>query len=138
MLLGIDISSRDIAVILAQDDGGAIVALRAELPREGGVPAVWRTSIETARQAMARGSIEPTQVVRAGLAIDLPIDERGIVGRGRNTVGWEGVDLPQVLRRDLGVAKARAASRVLCEALGEGRFGALRPVAEQPYREWLF
>ncbi|HVF10345.1 MAG TPA: ROK family protein [Abditibacteriaceae bacterium] len=126
MILGIDISTNDVAVILAQPDGGAELALRSPLPREGGSPAIWLAAMETARETLRRGRREPAQVECTGLVFHAPVDERGLVMPSPRAVGWEGFDLQWALREHLGVADAVAENRVLGEALGEWRFGALR------------
>jgi len=141
MLLGIDITSRDVAVILAKPDGGAELALRAAHPREGGAPAIWLAAMETARETMRRAKIQPAQIAHTALAFDNPVDQEGIVGKGIRTEGWEGFNLKRALQEHLGVADAVAENRVICEALGEWRFGALRPAPESPEGangDWLY
>ena len=142
MILGIDISATDVAVILAQPDGGAELALRAPLPREGGSPAVWMAAMETALETMRRGRREPIHVDSIGLAFNAPVDERGTVIKSPGAIGWEGFDLPRALREHLGVADTVAENRVLCEALGESSFGALRSAASESRQpscaDWLY
>ncbi|MBV9469470.1 MAG: ROK family protein [Abitibacteriaceae bacterium] len=126
MILGIDISNHDVAVILAQPNGQAELALRSALPRESGSPAIWLAAMETARETLRRAQIEPTNIARVGLAFDAPLNEQGVVLKGARTIGWEGFDLLYALRQHLCVTEAIAESRVICEALGEWQFGALR------------
>jgi len=133
MLLGIDIARRDVAVILANAQGGAELALRAELPKEGGAPAVWLAAMSAARETLRRAQIIPDQIACAAVALDAPVDENGIVGKHPRAVGWEAFDLPDALRRHLNIARAAAENRLICEALGEWRFGALREA-----RDWLY
>ncbi len=128
MLLGIDISSHDVAAVLADADGAAVLALRAARPVEGGTPAVWLAAVEVARECLQRVRVEAAQVRCVALAMDAPVDAAGIVGRDARSEGWQGFDVPRALREHLGIGEARAESRVVCEALGEARFGALRPV----------
>jgi predicted NBD/HSP70 family sugar kinase len=143
VFLGIDLSSRDVATVLAGEDGATVLALRAARPLEGGTPAVWQVAMQTARETLMRGGLEPAQVYNVVLAIDAPLDAAGVVVRGIDTDGWEGFAVPLAMRNHLGVTDARVENRITCEAMGEARFGALRPVGEQAIREysgcdWLF
>ncbi|HEX8235207.1 MAG TPA: ROK family protein [Abditibacteriaceae bacterium] len=143
VFLGIDLSSRDVATVLADENGAALLALRAARPLQGGSPAVWHAVVQTARETLMRGAQQPAQIRRVALAIDAPLDTDGVVLRGINTDGWEGFDVPRALREHLGIADTRAENRVVCEALGEARFGALRPDGEHSTNEysgcdWLF
>ncbi len=138
MLLGIDIAKRDVAVILANAQGGAELALRTDLPKEGGAPAVWLSAMSAARETLRRAQIVPDMVQCVAVALDAPMDENGIVGKSARSVGWEGFDLPDALRRHLNVARGVAQSRLLSEALGEWHFGALRPDGENSSGDWLY
>lgn len=138
MLLGIDIARRDVAVILANSQGGAELALRADLPREGGAPAIWLAAMSAAREAMHRLQVIPDQIGCVAVALDAPVDPNGIVGKHSRAVGWEGFDLPDALRQHLHVARAAAHSRLLSEALGEWRFGALREAPDNNAADWLY
>lgn len=126
MLLGIDISSRDVAAVLADADGAAVLALRAARPVEGGTPAVWLAAVGVARECLRRVRVEPAQVRCVALAIDAPMNIQGIVGRDARSEGWQGCDVPRALCEHLSIAAARAETRVVCEAMGEVRCGALR------------
>lgn len=130
MLLGIDISSRDVAAVLAGEDGAAVLALRAARPVEGGTPQVWLAAMATARQCLQRANVESTSVRRVALAMDAPVDASGTVGKDARSEGWAGFNLPRALCEHLQIAEARAENRVVCEALGEARFGALRPAPQ--------
>jgi predicted NBD/HSP70 family sugar kinase len=136
-ILGIDLSPRDTAAILARADGGAQLALRGELPR-GGAPEIWLAAMETARETLRRAHVEPAKIIGAGIAFDAPVAASGVILKGRRTVGWEGFDLPRAVREHLGVAHAVAESRTLCEALGEWRFGALREAEGTLCPDWLY
>ena len=137
MLIGIDIARRDVSVILANAQGGAELALRTDLPKEGGAPAIWLAAMSAAREAMHRQQVIPDQIQCVAVALDAPIDESGIVGKHPRAVGWEGFDLPNALRQHLHVSRAAAQSRLLSEASGEWRFGALRE-APGDSADWLY
>ena len=125
MRLGLDISGHHAAAIVADANGASVCALRAPLPREGGTPAIWTAAMETAREALRRANVQPAQVESVALAFDAII-QSGVVLKGRNTDGWHGFDLARGLSEHLGIADARAENRVVCEARGEARYGALR------------
>ncbi len=137
MLLGIDIARRDVSVILANAQGGAELALRTDLPKEGGAPITWLAAMSAAREAMHRQQVIPDQVGCVAVALDAPIDESGLVGKHSRAVGWEGFDLPDALRQHLHVSRGAAHSRLQSEALGEWHFGALR-AAENNGGDWLY
>jgi len=141
MLLGIDIARRDVAVILANAQGGAELALRTDLPRAGdplggSTPAIWLAAMSAARETLHRAQIIPDQVQCVAVSLDAPIDDNGIVGKHPRAIGWEGFDLPDALRRHLNIAQAAAQSRLHSEALGEWHFGALQSAGAPS--DWLY
>jgi predicted NBD/HSP70 family sugar kinase len=128
MLLGLDFSEHSVAVIVADDDGATLVALRAELPRSGS-SSQWLAAMQTARQAMLQTHAIASQITRICLAFYAPLDENGVVQKDARAPGWSSYDLPSALREHLEVENVMAVPRVLCEAIAEERLGALRPLA---------
>jgi len=126
MFLGLDISRRDVATVLAQADGTVLMALRTPLPPQSDSLQAWKTALETAQETILRGSVERSRVQGVACALDAAIDANGVVERGMLAEGWHGFDLPRALREGLGIQSAHAASRVWCQSLAEERFGALR------------
>lgn len=92
MFLGIDLSSHDVATALAGEDGAALLALRATRPVEGGSSAVWQVAMQTARETLMRGGLEPAQLRCVALAIDAPLNAQGTVLRGVNGQVLRGVE----------------------------------------------
>lgn len=126
MFLGLDISRRDVATVLAQADGTVLMALRTPLPPQSDSLQAWKTALETAQETILRGSVERSRIQGVACALDAAIDANGVVERGALAEGWHGFDLPRALREGLGIQSAHAASRVWCQSLAEERFGALR------------
>jgi predicted NBD/HSP70 family sugar kinase len=134
MFLGLDISRRDVATVLAQADGTVLMALRTPLPPQSDSLQAWKTALETAQETILRGSVERSRIQGVACALDAAIDKNGVVERGMLAEGWHGFDLPRALREGLGIQAAHAASRVWCQSLAEERFGALRGSSEN----WLY
>ena len=130
MLLGIDISEREVAVILAKPDGSAERAMRATMPRVGGANAAWLVVVETVRQLLLESHLVSSQIEKTAVAFFAPIatDENGdeMVRKDFRSGSWAGFDLSRALREHLGLAGSRVETRVQCAALGEQRLGALR------------
>jgi hypothetical protein len=114
--LGIDLSSHDVATVLAGEDGTTLLALRAARPVEGGSPAVWHVAMQTARETLLRGAWSRHKSTVWFWAIDAPLGIDGVVRRGVNTDGWEGFDVSRATRAP-GHPDARAENRIVCEAL---------------------
>jgi predicted NBD/HSP70 family sugar kinase len=134
MLLGIDLARRDVATILANPQGGAELALRADLPKEGGTPAQWLAAMSAARETLQRAQLVPDQIRCVALVLDAPLDANGVAGKSPRVVGWEHFDVPDALRKHLHIPVAAAENRIIAEALGEARFGALR----NETGDWLY
>jgi glucokinase len=126
MLLGIEITTQEVAAIVARGDGGAEVALRAPLPRVGGANASWLAAMEVARQALLQSHLPVQRIQSAGVAFFAPLDENGIVRKDARSAGWESFDLRRALREHLGIENVRAQTRVICGAMAESKLGALR------------
>lgn len=126
MLLGIEISQTEVAVIVARTDGGAETALRAPLPRVGGANARWLAAVEVAREAILQSHISAQQIQSAGVAFFAPLDENGLVRKDARSAGWEAFDLRRALREHLGIENAHIATRALCRLRAEHQLGALR------------
>jgi glucokinase len=130
MLLGLEITTQEVAVIVARADGSAELALRAPLPRVGGANASWLAAMDVARQAMLQCHLPAQQVQSAGVAFFAPLDENGIVRKDARSAGWEAFDLRRALREHLGIENGRAQTRVICSAMAESQLGALREVPD--------
>jgi len=137
MRLGLDLSRHHAAAILADANAASVCALRAPLPIEGGTPAIWAATMETARETLRRASVSSAQVESVALAFDA-IVANGVVLKGRNTDGWHGFDLVRALNEHLEIADARAENRVVCQARGEARYGALRTDVSRTDETWLY
>lgn len=134
MFLGLDLSRRDVATVLAQADGTVLMALRTPLPPQSDSVQVWKTALETAQETILRGGVERSRIQGVACALDAAIDDLGVVERGALAEGWHGFDIPRALQESLGIQSAHAQSRVRCESLGEERFGALRGATQS----WLY
>lgn len=135
MLLGIDLARREVATILADAQGNAELALRADLPRNAGTPDQWMAAMNTAREILQRAQITPDRIQCVAIAMEAPIDANGIAGKSSRAVGWENFNVPDALRKHLKIPTAKAENRLIAEALGEARFGALRSVDNA---DWLY
>ncbi len=135
MLLGIDLARRDVATILADAQGRAELALRADLPREGGTPAQWLAAMSAARETLQRAQITLDQIQCVALTLDAPLDVNGVALKSAR-IGWEGFDVPDALRRHLHITNVKAETRLIAEAVGEARFGALRD--NENKTDWLY
>ena len=139
MLLGIDLAHRSVATILADGGGNAQLALRADLPAQGGTPEQWLSAMNAARETMQRAQITAGQIQCVALSLEAPLDSNGIGLKSSQVVGWEGFDVPDALRKHLHIANARADTRFICEALGEAQFGALRDASRGGENaDWLY
>lgn len=142
MLLGIDISEREVAVILAKPDGSAELALRASLPRVGGANAAWLRVVETIREILLQSHILASQIENVGVAFFAPLDAnengREIVRKDSRSSSWAGFDLNRALREHLGIENSRVETRAYCEALAERKFGALRGSENATSENWLY
>lgn len=134
MILGIDLARRDVATILADAQGRAELALRAELPREGGTPAQWMAAMNAARETLQRAQTVPDKIQCVALSLYAPLNANGIAGKSPRVVGWENFDVRDALCKHLNIPLAVAENRIICEALGEAQFGALRGVEN----DWLY
>jgi glucokinase len=128
MLLGIEITLREVAVIVARDGGGAEVALRAPLPRVGGANANWLAALEVVREALLQSHLSVQQIQSAGIAFFAPLDENGLVRKDARSAGWENFDLRRALREHLGIENVSVQTRVICAAMAEHKLGALREI----------
>lgn len=135
MLLGIDLARRTVATILADAQGGAVLALRADLPAQGGTPEQWLAAMSAARETLQRGQITTAQIQAVAISLEAPLGANGVGLKSSQIVGWEGFDVPDALRRHLHIANAKAETRFVCEALGEAHFGALRGCEKA---DWLY
>jgi len=133
MILGIDISQRDVAVILAKPDGSAELALREDLPRIGGANAVWLAVVEVVRQILLQGHVVASQIEKTGVAFFAPLDINGMVAKDSRGANWAGFDLKRAVKEHLGIENCSVQTRVRCEALAEEKFGALREC-----ENWLY
>ena len=134
MFLGLDLSRRDVATVLAQADGTVVMALRTPLPPQSDSIQTWKTALETAQETILRASVERSRIQGVACALDAAIDDLGVVERGMLAEGWHGFDIPGALREGLGIQSARAQSRIWCQSLGEERFGGLRGTTQS----WLY
>lgn len=133
MLLGLEITPQEIAVIVARADGGAEVALRAPLPRVGGANANWLAAMQVAREALLQSHLSSQQIQSAGVAFFAPLEENGVVRKGARSAGWENYDLRRALREHLGIENVRVETRVICQILAESKLGALRQTENSLY-----
>jgi predicted NBD/HSP70 family sugar kinase len=138
MLLGIDFSERDVAVILANVEGQVEVALRAELPHVGGASAQWLRGMDVAREVLLQAHVVASQVQTTLVAFHAPLDEDGVIRKDARAAQWANFDLPRALREHLHLENVSARPRVLCEAIAEERLGALRATGEITDENWLY
>jgi predicted NBD/HSP70 family sugar kinase len=136
MLLGLDISERSVAVILADDSGKTEIALRSDLPRVGGASAQWLAAMDVVRQALLQGHAVASQLQSCCLSFHAPLSTEGVVKKDEHAADWENYDLPRALREHLELTRVRVVTRVVAEALGEERLGALR--AQETASDWLY
>ena len=139
MFLGINLARRYVATILADAEGHSELALRADLPRDGGTPAQWIAAMNAARETLQRAQITPDRIQCVALTLDAPLDASGIAGKSSRVVGWEGFNVPDALRKHLHIENAKAETRLVAEALGEAQFGALRSETDNAKNaDWLY
>jgi len=138
MILGIDVSQREVAVILAKPDGSAELALRAPLPRVGGANAAWLAVVETVRQILLQGHVVASQIEKTGVAFFAPLDLDGVVAKDSRSASWAGFDLQRALKEHLGIQNCRVQTRVRCAALAEEKLGALRASEKTTNENWLY
>ena len=130
MLLDIDISECEVAVILACPDSTAESALRSPLPVVGGVNAAWLTVVETVREALLQCHVIASQIEKTTVAFFAPLDENGLIRKDVRSAVWSGFDLSRALREHLQIGNARAEKRA---TFAEQKFGALRECDD-----WLY
>lgn len=128
MLLGLEITTHEIAVIIAREDGVTEVALRAPLPRVGGANANWLAAMEVVREALLQSHLVAGQIQSAGVAFFAPLDENYLVRKDARGAGWENFDLRRALREHLGIENVQAETRTICQILAESKLGALREI----------
>lgn len=133
MFLGLEISRREIAAILAKPDGAAELALRQDLSPNVGAASHWLVAMELCESLLIRAALEPAQIERVGVSFEAPLSENGVVLKDPQSAGWEGYDLPRAVAEHLKIGQTIAAPRAICEALGEAQFGALRGA-----QNWLY
>ena len=138
MLLGIDLARRNVATILADAQGRAVLALRADLPAQGGTPEQWLAAMSAARETLQRAQVTVSQIQAVALSLEAPLDANGVGLKSAQIVGWEGFDVPDALRKHLQIANAKAETRFVCEAVGEAHFGALRDDSRGENADWLY
>ena len=126
MILGLDLSRRDVACILAQDDGATIFAGRAPLPTNADSTQQWRAVIEMAQETLIRSMQPRAQIESVVLAMNARVDAKGKIEKSLGSEGWHNLDLVAGLRDNLQIANAQVFNRVVCEGAGEARFGALK------------
>ncbi len=126
MLLGLEITTQEVAVIIARQDGSAEVALRAPLPRLGGANAIWLAAMQVAREALLQSHLTAGQIKSASVAFFAPLDENDLVRKDARSAGWENFDLRRALREHLGIENVGVETRVNCQILAESKLGALR------------
>jgi glucokinase len=133
MLLGLEISRHDAAVILASPQGEAQLALRQEFAPNLTPAAQWLAAMDLCQVILGRAVLEPHQITRAAVVLDAQQDSNGIVLRDPYRPGWEGYDLRRGLREHLGIQEILTAPRARADALGELRYGVLKES-----RDWLY
>ena len=133
MLLGLELSPQSVAVILAQEDGAADLALRQDYPAHASPATQWLLAMELVRTVMRRSVLEPGQVTRTAVAFPGPVSRAGVAGKNPRMPGWEGFDLPRAVSEHLKLANVFAVSTVTAQAWGEHLFGALRELDN-----WLY
>lgn len=133
MLLGLEISRHDAAVILASPEGEAKLALRQEFASNLAPAAQWLAAMDLCQNILGRAVLEPHQITRAAVVLDAQQNVNGVVERDPYRPGWEGYDLRRGLREHLGIQDVVSEVRGRAEALGELRFGALKDSGD-----WLY
>ena len=130
MILGLDLSRRDVACVLAKDNGDSVFALRAPLPANADSLQQWRTIIDTAQETVIR-SMQPRETVSyVVLAVNLQVDANGNIEKSANSEGFDNLDLVTGLRENLHIQNAQVFNRIVCEGAGEMRFGVLKDTSK--------
>lgn len=133
MLLGLEISRHDAAVILASPDGVAQLALRQEFTPNLPPSAQWIAAMELCQNILGRAVLQPHQITSAAIVLDARMNEGGLVVKDPYRPGWEGYDLRRGLREHLDLTNVAATTRIHAEALGELHFGVLKDS-----QDWLY
>ena len=133
MILGLEISRTFAAAVISDDAGAAQWAMRRDFPPHAPPATQWVSAIELCRDLMHRAALEPPQITRAGVSFEGRVSSAGTVRNDPTRPGLAGYDIPRAVREHVGIPHVFAASRTVCEALGEAQSGAL-----QGQNEWLY
>jgi glucokinase len=120
-VLALDFGGTKIDVGTASLDGELIVAERIDTQAERGAPQAVERALEVARRLA-----EQTEGDCRGVgAVSPGIVEEDRVLLAPNVPGWDGLELPALLRDGLGLSSIAVANDVNAAALAETRWGAL-------------
>lgn len=133
MILGLEISRTFAAAVIGDEGGAAQWAMHRDFPPHAPPATQWVSAIELCHDLMRRAALETREISRAGVSFEGRVAREGIVQTDPTRPGWAGYDIPRAVREHLGISESFAASRTICEGLGEAKFGAL-----QSHREWLY
>ena len=128
MILGLDLSRRDVACVLAKPNGDSVFALRAPLPANADSLGQWRALIDVAQETLIR-SMQPRETIsNVVLAIEARVDANGKIEKSPGSEGWHNFDLIAGLRENLRIENTQVFNRTICEGAGEKCFGALKSI----------
>lgn len=132
MILAIELAREGANLAISDANGAPQHALSRDWRPQTPPATQWLLAMEACRDLFFRAALETAEIERVGLAFDGLI-RNGIAGNDPTRPGWNGYDFARAVREHLGIARAAAASRFTCQALGEARFGALRGHANWIY-----
>jgi glucokinase len=128
LLLGIDVGGTKVALSLGDPEGGIATRRRLPTPATGDARQDLEQIAVQAREVVAEGGAQLTDVAAVGVSLPGPLDaEAGVLLSPPNLPGWDRAPVRDVLSRALGrpVAIENDANAA---ALAEWRFGAGRGV----------
>jgi glucokinase len=125
---GVDLGGTKIQTVIVDPEGVVLGQCRLATPQDRGPAGVLEAMVDSVRQAMADGSVDPALLVGVGVGSPGQIDhDAGTVSHAGNLPDWLGtIEVSAPLRAALGVP-IELANDVQVGVMAESRLGAGRP-----------
>jgi glucokinase len=125
---GVDLGGTKIQTVIVDPEGVVLGQCRLATPQDRGPAGVLEAMVDSVRQAMADGGVDPALLVGVGVGSPGQIDhDAGTVSHAGNLPDWLGtIEVSAPLRAALGVP-IELANDVQVGVMAESRLGAGRP-----------
>jgi glucokinase len=125
MLLGVEIGGTKLQLALGRGDGKLEALERLAVRPEAGASAILEQICAAVCPLAARLGLHLADLDAVGIGFGGPVDvERGVVIKSHQVGGWEGFDLVEWFRRELGLTHVAVQNDADTAGVGEARFGA--------------